>query len=284
MSQVAERSRVRHPRFDCNSRSASFGEKLYQAIEYLDFRAGNCNAVTACQTLEKIVSGQRKISLFQKFFPEEWAKSRTSFFKTGYYENYSERINEFFELVDKNLFPFLEGWYGDPEMEIENFYIFPLNLDLCCEDFEYESLRVSFVAGLLFYLEGDEIWDFLAGRYGVNRSDFPEINARPDENLWKHERSGRTGLYLNLFELVDHSTGNPWLDTTHCQGGECYSWDEETLNYLAQSYKCALATLDRTNLLDDLIETDPKAVLLDLISLWNEGSLPPPPSAAEGEN
>jgi hypothetical protein len=257
-----------------NNRSQPFGERLYRAIEYLGFRAKNSNAIAACETLEKIVSEQQKYRLYQKFFPEEWASSRASLFKTGYYEQYSERTNEFFELVNKNLFPFLEGWCYDPEMELENFYIFSPNLDLCCEEFEYENLRISYVAGLLFYLDGDEIWEHFNAHYGLDRGDFPEISTRPDENLWRLEKTGKIELYLNLFELIDHSTGNPWLDTINCQGGEWYGWDEQTINFLAESHKDALDILEKTSLLDGLVEANPKDVLLDLITLWNEGHLP----------
>lgn len=273
MTLAAVKTKKSRSRIGWNNRSQPFGEKLYRAIDYLGFRAKNSNAISACETLEKIVSEQQKYRLFQKFFPEEWASSRASLFKTGYYEQYSERTNEFFELVNENLFPFLEGWAGDPEMELENFYIFSPNLDLCCEDFEYENLRVSYVAGLLFYLEGDEIWDYFAGLYALDRTDFPEISTRPDENLWHLEKTGKVELYLNLFELIDHSTGNPWLDMVNCRGGEWYEWDEQTIHFLAESYKDALDILEKTSLLDGLIEANPKDVLLDLISLWNEGRL-----------
>lgn len=261
-------------KFDWNNRNKTFGEKLHQAIEYLNFRARNCNVVTACETIEKIVSEQQKYRLYQKFFPEEWKRSRASFFKPGYYENYSQRINEFFDLVDKNLFPLLNGWNDDPEMEFDVFYIFSCNLDLCCEEIEYENLRVSYVAGLLFFVQEEEIWDYFSSHYNVNKNDFPAIKERPHENLWKLEKTAETAPYVNLFELVDHSTSNPWLDTVNCcQYGACYSWSEETLTYLAETFKEANNILEQTTLLDDLIEAQPKEILLNLITLWNEGRL-----------
>ena len=196
-----------HSAINWNKSGAAFGERLYQSIEYLRFRAKNCNAIAACETVEKIVSERQKLRLFQKFFPDSWKASRTSFFKTGYYENYSERINEFFRLVNEKLFPLLNGWNEDPDINFENFWIYSLNLDLCCEEIEYESLRVSYVAGLLFYFQDEEIWEYFANHYKIEKDDFPGIRERPNDKIWRIEKTGKIELYANLFELVDHSTG-----------------------------------------------------------------------------
>lgn len=257
-----------------NRRAPFFGEKLYQAIEYLGFRTRNCNAISACETIEKIVGEQQKYLLFKKFFPDEWNNSRTSFFKTGYYENFSERTNEFFRLVHENLFPVLSGWNEDSEADLENFFIFSFNIDLCCEEIEYEYLRISYVFALVFFFRDDEIWTFLANNYKINRDDFPEVNNLPHDNLWRSERTGKTALYVNLFEIIDHSTQNPWLDTMNCRGGECFAWDEDTILFLTETYKESQRLLEQTVLLDEMIAANPKAVLLDLISLWNDGHLP----------
>ena len=254
--------------------AAFFGEKLFQAIEYLGFRARNGNAITACETVEKIVAEQQKYQLFKKFFPAEWNSSRASFFKTGYYENYSERTGEFFRLVHEKLFPVLSGWYEDPEAELENFFIFSLNIDLCCEEIEYEYLRISYVFALIFFFRDDEIWEFLAANYKINREDFPEVNDLPHDDLWRSEKKGKVALYVNLFEIIDHSTQNPWLDTMNCRGGECFGWDEDTILYLTESYTESQRFLEQTVLLDEMIAANPNAVLLDLITLWNDGRLP----------
>lgn len=257
-----------------NSRAPFFGEKLYQAIEYLGFRARNCNAIAACETIEKLVAEQQKYHLFKKFFPAEWNRSRTSFFKTGYYENYSERTNEFFRLVHEKLFPVLTGWYEDEEAELDNFYIFSCNIDLCCEEIEYENLRVSFVFALVFFFGDDEIWEFLSENYHVSREDFPKINNLPNDDLWRIPRTGKTELYVNLIEIIDHSTQNPWLDTMNCRGGECFAWDEDIIEFLTETYKESQRLLEQTVLIDGMIAADAKAVLRDMISLWNDGHLP----------
>lgn len=252
-----------------------FGERLYKATEYLRFKARNRNAVNACETVGQIVSEAQKYRLFQKFFPDEWSKSKASFFKTGDYVHYSERTCEFFSLVHQKMFPLLEGWNEDPETDFENFYIFSLNHDLCCEEIEYEYLHVSYAAGLIFYFRDDEeIWEFFAQQYNVAREDLPEIRERPNQNIWSLKKTGKIELYVNLLELVGHSTGNPWLDTVNCQGGGCYGWDEDTVAFLTESYKQANQILEQTCLVDELIRQDARAVLLDLIMLWNEGRLP----------
>ena len=251
-----------------------FGERLYKATEYLRFKARNRNAATACETVGQIVGEWQKYRLFQKFFPDEWRASKASFFKTGEYEHYSERCCELFSLVHQKLFPLLDGWNEDPETDFENFYIFSLNHDLCCEELEYEYLHVSYAAGLLFYFRDDEeIWEFFAKNYNVAKTELPVIRERPNPNIWGLEKTGKVGLYLDLLELVDHSTGNPWLDTVNCQGGGCYGWNEETITFLAESYKEAQAILERTSRIDSLIQTDAQKTLLELITLWNEGRM-----------
>ena len=134
---------------DWNARQLLFSERLHQPIKYLAFKSVNANALAACAGVEKIVSEQKKFQFFRQFFPEEWKNSKASFFKRGYYHNYSERLNEFFHLINEKMFPLLAGW-DDPEMEFDPFYIYSLNIDLCCEDIEYENLRVSYALGLLF--------------------------------------------------------------------------------------------------------------------------------------
>lgn len=250
------------------------GERLHRAMDYLGFKVRNRNVAQACEELEKIVAEQRKYLLFKQVFSHDWKTSKASFFKKGFYENYSERENEFFGLVNEKLFPLLSGWNEDPESEFEEFSIYPLNLDLCCEDFDYEELRVSFVAALLFLFRDDEIWEFFSNKYGITRTDFPEINERPHDDIWTAESPKSAGHYRNIFEIVDHSTGNPWLDTTTCNGGATFGWDEENLRFLSDSFQNAQEMLEKTSNLDELFEADPKAVLYQMIMFWNLGTLP----------
>lgn len=249
-------------------------ERIFGAIDYLDFKVRNSNAAAACQSIERIISEQRKYQLFRHFFPEEWERSRTSLFKSGCYINYSERANEFFELVNEHLFPILGGWYEEPEADFDNFNIYSLNVDYCCGEVECEYMQVSHVAALLILSRDDDIWDYFEENYQLKRKDFPEINQYAFSNIWKMEKTGRLGLYLNIFEVVDHSTENPWLDITNCQYYENYSWDEKTVWFLTESFWEAKERLAQTELLDELIQTNPKQVLQEMIEIWNTGKIP----------
>jgi hypothetical protein len=270
---MTHRLSTKPPIINWGEASKPFGEKLFKAVEYLKFRARNFNALAAYDQLEKFVAEQQKYLLFRQIFPDEWQRSQTSLFKTGIYAHYTERTNEFFELVHEHLFPLLSGWNEDPETDFDNFNIFSLNVDFCCEDIAYENLRVSYVAALLFFSGDEEIWKFLENNYRINQADFPEINRYSFENIWNLEKTGRIGLYLNIFEVVDHSTGNPWLDTSNCQYYESYSWDEKTVEFLTESYKEALEILEKTVLLDALVEANTGEILSEMISLWNTGKI-----------
>ena len=266
-----------HSHINWHKRAKRFGEKLYQSLDYLAFRSRHSNAARACDAIEKIVREREKHLLFREFFPAEWRASKASCFKLGTYENYSERVNEFFELINKNLFPLLAGWNEDPETDFENFHIFSFNHDLCCEDIEYEHVRPSYLLGLVFYIESDELWESLENRYGIRREDLPEIRTSPHENLWRsqYKREETIRLYVDLFEIVDHSTGNPWLDATNCcQYGDFYNWSAETINELARTFKEANELLDRLGTLDAFVEANPQKAMLDLILLWNTGETP----------
>jgi len=261
------------PIINWNESAKPFGEKLFQAVEYLKFRARNFNALAAYETVEKFVAEQQKYLLFRQFFPDEWQRSQTSLFKAGVYENYTERANEFFELVNEHLFPILGGWYQEPEADLDNFNIYSLNVDFCCDEPELEYLQVSYVAASLIFSQADEIWDYFEENFKLKRKDFPEINRYCFDKIWDLEKTGRLGLYLNIFEVVDHSTGTPWLDNTNCQYSENYSWDEKTVRFLTESYRQAREMLKKTELLDELIEANPKEILSEMISLWNTGQI-----------
>ncbi len=125
-----------------------------------------------------------------------------------------------------------------------------------------------------FFSGNEEIWEFLTHNYKINSEDFPEINRYSFDKIWTLEKTGRVGLYLTIFEVIDHSTGNPWLDTTNCHTYEYFSWNEETVELLTKSYRDAQEILEKTEILDGLIEANPKEILLEMISLWNTGQIP----------
>lgn len=252
-----------------------FGDRLLKSLEYLGFKARSHNAAAACESISRIVSEQQKYALFRDMFPDEWKQSRASLYRAGHYTNYSERTNQLFELINEKCFPILGHWHDDPEADFDRFAIFPLNFDLCCEEVDFEDLRISYVAGLLFYFHEGELWDYLSYKFGVSANDFPEVNNDPHPNVWKTEQAPNTAAYSDLLRLVDHSTGNPWLDSTHCQYADWYEWSTETIDELTQAYRDANRIFDKLQEIDEIIEADPRKVLLDLITFWNKGHLPP---------
>ncbi len=251
--------------------SRPFGDRL---LEYLGFKARCHNAAAACDSISRIVSEQQKYALFRNMFPEEWTQSRTSLYRAGHYKKYSERANQLFELINEKCFPLLGLWHDDPDAEFERFSIPPLNFDLCCEEFYYEDMRASYVAGLLFYFRESEIWDFFSDKYAVSAGDFPDLSSEPHPNVWKAKQAVKTKPYSDPLKLVDHATGNPWLDSTHCQYADWYDWSRETIESLTESYRQSDRAFENLQELDGKIESDPRKVLLELITFWNHGKLP----------
>lgn len=252
-----------------------FSDRLLRSLEYLGFKARSHNAAAACETVSRILAEQQKYALYKEMFPEEWKLSRASMYRAGTFTRYSERVNELFELVNKRCFPLLEYWHDDPEAEFERFAIPPLNFDLCCEEIDFDSLRISYVAGLLFYLRDDEVWDFFSEKYGMSAQDFPELARSPHPNVWRKKQNAKSRQYSGLLRLVDHSTGNPWLDTTHCQYQDMFEWNKETINWLTKAYQEAGKAFKDLEKLDECIDENPRQVLSELILFWNNGCLGP---------
>jgi hypothetical protein len=246
-----------------------FGERLSKSIEYLSFKARSQNAITSHDYVAAVISEQQKYALYRDLFPTEWTTSQASFYRRGYFVKYSERANELFRLVNDKCFPLLEYWHDDPESEFEHFAIPPLNVDLCCEDIYFEELRLSYSAGLLFYIR-DDAWGFFSQKFGISAGDFPAIAETPHQSIWERDDC----VLVDLLSLVDHSTGNPWLDSDYCQMADWYEFKRETIEELSREYKAALEAFDRLSTLDALIEADPKKMLSALIDFWNNGNLP----------
>jgi len=252
------------------SKVLGFDEQLSRSLEYLSFKARSHNAIASFELVERVLSEQHKIAMYRDMFPKEWKRSKASLYRRGYYGKYSERINELFNLINDNCFPLLEFAYDDPENEFEQFAIPPMNVDLCCEEIYFENLKVSYATALIFYFP-DDAWDFLNCQYKISRSEFDEIHADPHPNVWDKKNDS---LFGELLRLVDHSTGNPWLDTNYCQMADWYTWDRETIESLTAEYKAANAIYERLNVLDELMEADPKKMLRALIDFWNTGKHP----------
>ncbi len=251
-----------------------FGDRLAQSLVYLRFKARSHNAVFACETVSRMVSEQYKYRLYIEMFPEQWKQSRNSLYKAGHFKAYSERTNEFYQLVNDHCFPLLEYWHDDPDQEFDKFAIPPMNFDLCCEEVDFAGLRASYLAGLIFYFsEDDEIWTFFSEKHGVEKEDLPSIKASPHTNVWREKQSAKTKAYCDLIRLVDHSTGNPWLDVTHCQYPEFFEWNRETVDWLTDTYRSANESFRNLEELDKRIEANAKKFLSELISFWNTGKI-----------
>ena len=248
--------------------SGRFGERLSRSLEYLRFKARSQNAIAAHSYVAAVISEQQKYAIYREMFPKEWACSTASFYTRGYYQKYSERINELFHMVNEKCFPLLEYWYEDPDNELDNFAIGPMNIGLCCEEIDFESIHISYAAAVVFYYP-DDAWDFLNYRFQVSADDFPAINSSPHPNVW--ERDGN--LLGHLLRLIDHSTGNPWLDNSCCQPADWFQFDRETIEDLSKEYNDALAAYEKLKPLDELIEADPRKMLSALIDFWNTGKL-----------
>lgn len=247
--------------------------RVFEANLLLASRVRAASVPGACDEIARLLGVHRKYGLFREFFPAAWACSLTSFqLSSASFGGIPERVAEFYEIVNRELFPILDEWNEDPDFAPEEFSVRPLNIDFCCEEFDYADLRTSFVAALmLFGAEDEEAAACLGERTGIDGPSLPKINVFPHEDTWSGKPEGRAVLYRNILEFVDHSTGNPWLDSTWCQPPIPIDWTPDAVRYLAESYREAAKRIEAIDKLDRLIERDPKRILGEMISYWNTG-------------
>lgn len=259
--------------FDLRSLAARVGE----ANRFLGARIRSADVRGACDEIARTIDEHRKYNLFRELFPAAWNASVTSFYRpSATISAVPERIAEFFEIVNRDLFPILDDFLDDGDPEVPVFTVRPLNIDFCCEDFATDDLRTSFVAGLMLFGGADGEGDALAclmERARFNCDALPAIATFPHDDVWTRPTRGRTTLYRNLLEIIDHSTGNPWLDSTWCQPPLVVEWNREALRFLADGYRDALARFAATEKLDRLIERDPLRILTEMIGYWNTGAV-----------
>jgi len=121
-------------------------------------------------------------------------------------------VNELFELINKKCFPLLEYWPRHPEQEFEQFADNALNFDLCCEDIDFESLRISYVAGLLFLFSGMMIsWSSLRRNLVDCRKTCRDREIAAPECL-EREANPKDQEVQRSSPTRGPFDGNPWLD------------------------------------------------------------------------
>lgn len=267
-------------RIEIGKTSGNFRGRLEKTITYLRWKAG-CNTLSdAIWYTQAELERERLYALYRKLFPKEWRKSSASFKRTDFNEYHTEREMEFIELVSRQFFP-LDTWLDWSDFRFDHIPIEPVNMDLCCGEFEWEEFRPCLrfaVAAFLWRGHGiyDMDWGEILSGFNVEIEDLPPIerDAPPYAELNKNREEPKIKRFLHLIEFIYHDTGNPFIDTTCCQPVELFEWTIEDLEKLKADYSGVAEYFASMDSIDASIERNARATFKELIALWNTGRLP----------
>ena len=270
----------KHRRESLRQTGGGFRGNLEKTTAYLRWKA-SCNTISeAIGYIATEIERERIYALYRRLFPKEWKKSAASFVNNGYNEHHTEREFEFITLVSENYFP-LCNWLDWSDFRFDHIPIEPVNLDLCCGEFEWEEFRPCLrfaVAAFLWRGSGfyDMDWHEILSSFKIEPEDLPPIRHEnpPYRELEKQRDDPKIRRFLHLIEFIHHDTGNPFIDTTCCAPVELFEWNAETLEKLKSDYGAVSAYFESMDSLDASIEKNALATFKELISLWNTGRLP----------
>ncbi|MBW4502690.1 MAG: hypothetical protein KME57_24770 [Scytonema hyalinum WJT4-NPBG1] len=220
--------------------------------------------------LENLSQKANLLSLYQKLFPEQWSESTTPL-NTKTHPNciYSDREIEFIQLVNSNLFPVEFIDEIEAYEEYENIVILPQKLEWWNETFEDLEMSEKFLLSLMGNGYSLKYWEEEFGFEPDYLTSDEDINFQKLVKICKKFKSPIKYLVTSLM-ILDHSTGNIWLDTTY-ETGYWWEWSEENIILLADKWQEATMMLEQFQELADWIEasvTHRKKV----VTIWNKAA------------
>lgn len=223
--------------------------------------------IPAREALEQLAVWQessRILLLYRRYFPQQFAHSTASTLIPIHQNEhgYSERELEFFNLIDRQLFPLPEMMF---DMErLSSILIYPQGVDW--ED-ERDNMRLSLRAAMALVSDDDTmLWEAWLP---------PHLRPEPGERDWERfaelcrNAKGLAVRFPLLLELVGLDTGNVWLDTNWECCWEEYPWEETAMEYLKKEWRKAQRIFAQLNPLLDQMDKHPRYWLKRLVKLWN---------------
>jgi hypothetical protein len=220
--------------------------------------------------LENLSQKANLLSLYQKLFPEQWSESTTPLNRKRHPNCiYSDREIELIQLVNFNLFPVEFIDEIEAYEEYENIVILPQKLEWWNETFEDLEMSEKFLLSLMGNGYSLKYWQEEFGFEPDYLTSDEDINFQKLVKICKKFKSPIKYLVTSLM-ILDHSTGNIWLDTTY-ETGYWWEWSEENIILLADKWQEATMMLEQFQELADWIEasvTHRKKV----VTIWNQAA------------
>ena len=248
----------------------------------------------AINYLRQQLTTYRLLSLYQQYFPCEFASSTASPYPATDSDQsanpYTEKEFEFLSLVARNLFPlpYLE-WLDDYSfIEPWEILITPMGLGWLDEEgVGWDALMPGFRVLLPLSQLGREELDSYAEmeQWYEEEWEFPlsldEIAQPESVNAKKLRRlchqAGKPINFLPLaLNLLDFSTGNLWLDEFGGQLNSCdatiHEWSQDSVRYLTRECHKAKYILAAIDGFIEWLEADITPRFLQIVQLWNHSS------------
>ena len=239
----------------------------------------------------------RLLLIYQHFFPNQFARSTAPNYPQNLKEPepHSPKEIELFHLIDENLFP-INVWYHTSVQKVRMYGI-PLmtnGIDWQAEDFDITTLKLGWQALIALSYHG---------RYWLEPEEYSSDCPEDDSLSWYESTTGvplrqiahpdriNPDLLSSLcsqaahpikllplaIQLLEHTTGNIWLDMFEYEletGEKELEWTLENIEFLASEYQRASEIWQQANLLIDWLESDLTANLKQGLKIWNRSSLP----------
>lgn len=225
------------------------------------------------------------LALYRHYFPAEFATSTTSdsieilhSSSNGLTCLYSPKEKEFLRLVDDRLFPFYADQLLDEEEEREDLIYLP-NFGVDWWTNEFEELErgwqlLLFITGSVQRDLGLKIEDCTDQEIQAALLTIQGFNVKWDLLSMVCAARAEPLCFLPIaLDMLEHDTGNIFLDTTDETPAEPLEWSIEDMDFLIKQYQEAATLNEKVGKLLDWLTTSP-VHLREVINLWNECQQP----------
>ncbi len=222
------------------------------------------SAREAVAQLTVLQESNQMLSLYRRYFPQPFASSTagTQIPICHTEPGYSERELEFFNLVDRHLFPLPEMMFDGERLP--SIPIYPQGIDW--ED-ERDDMRISLRAAMALVADEETmLWEAWLP---------PHLRPVSGERDWERlnelcrTAGGLVTRFPLLLDLVALDTGNVWLDSNWEHTWEEYPWDEAAFEYLKKQWRKAKRIYAQLDPLLERMDKRPRYWLARLVKLWN---------------
>jgi len=229
-------------------------------------RAWQVNAASASGGLRRTLQVAKVLSLFERFFPAEHQKHACRLI--GDPAGQHRALEAFFTLICRHLFPLPDHIFDfeeDLEAYLGGITVLPLIPEWWNGDAEELGAAHRVALGLLH--GGEWALDGL-GPYTarVKTGQAYAVDWELLERLCGEAPPPLAHLWPAVTSL-DHSTGNPFIDSSYEAPWE-EDWGEESVQMLTAAYQEAVELLKKVDELDAWVQEDPTRVG-QIVELWN---------------